>query len=1018
MKLNFSRSVGRFRAKSLPLLTGLLLSPLAVMGQPMPIYINTGIINNNNLPQVDAITFVNSGTWYIYTTDKYHTADTLNYTNKNSMLGEVGWDFALYPSTAGHRSMSANFFNASGATIQAMDGAIANPSGYRNCYSCYPVSYLWVSATNIVNKGTLTAAANGELELIGRNIDLSHSKLNITPLPDLYGGSYNRGTNFTPDTAVYSMYWAQTNMPATLPAENGGQLILPIMNSLALWDGTTVSTPFTLTTNLQGVVYINSNYGVQDPTSQNLCSTDYFRGPVLTFVPTVADSMSTILGSNEWKQAVFVRCNPSITAQIRFTPGSNPSDYLQTAVVQLMGVSQNALSLSLETNAIYWVDTLGSETNRGLNIDTNYDPFYSCTGPVSRPANYNVSRTDPGAFAAGVPGSGTPPANFFYDASFVNSGVSNMYSAYSVFIDNLPSEPGGLVGTTNLPGRIHICANNLNLNVSRIGAQGDIWIQASNLVGSTSTVIDCQNLSFDLGSTNGYLNITNLAQPNANRFRGTIDAWSALWTNYQVVTVNITNVITNTIAFSVLVLDASQLSNNVSVMVQDLILNSTNIVVSDSVTVTNSLLFNGQTLTLLGDLTLAGLVQSWNSTIAPIVHYFTNYGTLTIANDAHFGDDTAVPYTEFVNYGAISSAGQTIDSLDIQIIGGSDDAFAGDFSATAQSIEMTDAYIHAAGDINLSANTLLIDPSTLYAGGALNFNVTTNLSDNGALNSFTCNNGFNLPIKPQTGDLLYTTIDDIAHGDEVDHAWAGTDRLATPNGYTNNAAIGILILDAQGADSSFVFNGTSGPGVTNALYVDELELLDYASYTNHDTGGNIPVLTFNNLVIYYAKAIIAGGVDVTAKLDHKNNDCLRYVSAYPGHFSSTNLVYPDGTIVTVNAALAQSTSIDSNGNGIKNADDPTPFFVSSQVDFTETLTNKPSPMVLLTWHSIPSATNFVYYSTNSVGPYVVLTNFVSPSLVPPAGGWPITNTMYVPVTGSSRYYRVWVYPNSTSLYGY
>jgi hypothetical protein len=49
---------------------------------------------------------------------------------------------------------------------------------------------------------------------------------------------------------------------------------------------------------------------------------------------------------------------------------------------------------------------------------------------------------------------------------------------------------------------------------------------------------------------------------------------------------------------------------------------------------------------------------------------------------------------------------------------------------------------------------------------------------------------------------------------------------------------------------------------------------------------------------------------------------------------------------------------------------------------------------------------------------LTLTNFVSPSVVPPAGGWPITNIVSDAVNPSQpRFYNVTVIPNSASLYG-
>jgi hypothetical protein len=122
---------------------------------------------------------------------------------------------------------------------------------------------------------------------------------------------------------------------------------------------------------------------------------------------------------------------------------------------------------------------------------------------------------------------------------------------------------------------------------------------------------------------------------------------------------------------------------------------------------------------------------------------------------------------------------------------------------------------------------------------------------------------------------------------------------------------------------------------------------------------------------------------------------------------------------TVNAALAASTDIDSDGDGIPNASDPTPFFVPGSVNFTMTVTNVPPLTAFLTWDTIPAATNYVLYRTNLVAMnWLVLTNFVSPTNVPPVGGWPITNTVSDPVNPAvPRFYRVQVDPNSTDLYG-
>jgi len=171
-------------------------------------------------------------------------------------------------------------------------------------------------------------------------------------------------------------------------------------------------------------------------------------------------------------------------------------------------------------------------------------------------------------------------------------------------------------------------------------------------------------------------------------------------------------------------------------------------------------------------------------------------------------------------------------------------------------------------------------------------------------------------------------------------------------------------------------------------------------------------------VIYYAQAV-ANGISLAHQLNHKNNDHLRWVSSYAGVYSSTNLVYPPGVTNTVNAALAQDSQIDSDGDGTPNGSDPTPFFVPTQMNFTMTLTNVPPKKVRLQWNSIPAATNSVLYKTNLLSVnWLTLTNFVSATNVPPLTGWPLTNTVFDTISPiQQKYYRVRLDPNSTSLYG-
>jgi hypothetical protein len=382
------------------------------------------------------------------------------------------------------------------------------------------------------------------------------------------------------------------------------------------------------------------------------------------------------------------------------------------------------------------------------------------------------------------------------------------------------------------------------------------------------------------------------------------------------------------------------------------------------------------------------------------------------------------PYGAFINNGLLSDQGSTIYA-DNFLSSGVISNGVGSFLLHSLTTTLTNGSIIAGGDISITASSLVTSNLVLQAGRSLTLQVTNLLTDTGVSNGNAWSVGgaslvgLNLPLLPANnppdyGDLLGTTISCVAPAPnkQVVNTWAALDRGVSVNGYHTNVAVGRLILDAQGVNSSFKFNGTSGTSATtNALYVDELVLLDYASYTNHDSSGNLPALVFNtNVVIYYAQAILADGTSVAGKINQKNTNHLRWVPMYAGYFSSTNLVYPDGTTNTFNAALMESSSIDSDGDGNFNNTDPTPIFVAGQMNFKLTLTNQ---QALLSWQSVPGATNYIEYKTNlmSAAWINLATNITS-------GSSAMSRLDTNPVGSSvSRFYRLRMDQNSTQLYG-
>jgi hypothetical protein len=390
---------------------------------------------------------------------------------------------------------------------------------------------------------------------------------------------------------------------------------------------------------------------------------------------------------------------------------------------------------------------------------------------------------------------------------------------------------------------------------------------------------------------------------------------------------------------------------------------------------------------------------------------------------------SSIPYGTIINNGLISDQGSTIRVNDFENYGIFSSGF-GSFLLQSLTTTLTNGSITAGNDVSITTGNLLVSNVVIQAGRSLTLTVTNSLTDGITPGSAVVTNGTliggniwvvgtnsvgvglnmtMLPTNANRGDLLGTTIINYAPaGKNVINTWAGKDFGVSTAGFTNNEAVGRLVLDSLATAASapphtlFTFKGT---GVSNAIYADDLEFDDYA--TNRDGGGNVSSLSFNpNLVIYYARAVISG-VDVSQKLDGKNNGHLRWVPTYTGIFSSTNLIYPDGSTNTFNAALAENPEIDSDGDGTPNASDTTPFFVPSEVNLNTYLTNA-NTTVAITWDTVPLATNCVLYTTNMLMTnWMVLTNFISPIPYPS----PPTNvTVFDAVVSPPRFYKVRVNP--------
>jgi hypothetical protein len=584
---------------------------------------------------------------------------------------------------------------------------------------------------------------------------------------------------------------------------------------------------------------------------------------------------------------------------------------------------------------------------------------------------------------------------------------------------------------TNLTGRIQISAANLSMPIATISGENYLLLQATNQFnGSRGAQIFSPYTDISLAVTNGILTITNLLEPAIAAWNGTMTMWTSDWLYTDPATGYNWD-------FRALFVQLTGPNNNQPLMtattpsaVWDMTLHvRTNLVISDQFNLLHSLTADASGLTLTangpnaaapdGELNLLFAPTPpnnlWSNSL-PNLRSLTNNGSIRFSSFGLFGGPVS-PYLTLINNGLISDVGAQIWANNFEN-GGTFANGVGAFSLSAVNATFTNGSLSAAGDISISAGTLLASNLVMLASRSLTMVGTNQFTDGGPGNgnTWTVGNtsvgyGFSFPINPHNGDLLGTTITNFAPiNHQVVNVSAGNDLGPSSAGFANNLAIGRLMLDTLGPTNNtwFYFTGT---GASNAIYVDHLELLGNCDYNSRNTlAASIGALHFDtNLVIYYADAV-SDGADVSVKINGFNGNHLRWVPAYAGYYSLTNVVV-NGVTVTFNAAAYPH--MDSDGDGVANSSDLSPFFLSSQVNLMTYPTNHPANTMVISWNTVPLATNSVFYSTNLVT-WLLLTNpFISPNPYPgPAANVKVFDPMTVP----GRYYKVSVQPWLTYPY--
>ncbi|MCS7090828.1 MAG: hypothetical protein NZM03_08980 [Limisphaera sp.] len=925
------------------------------------LFLNTGVLQATfppePLPAIDAYRVLNLGTiglTNLALLQPIEFQNMLYITNRGRWWGYPGYRFQSFNPISNPQRRPASVFHNEG---------LVNPNGAEVS------SALWllVQATNIINRGRLEISSLGQLNLTGDNVDLRGGEVRFQEAGD---------TNLS--TRTYDLHWGfDTNQILGRFGANQPPL--------------------------------------QSPLHQVRQLTGLSLSQVVLPVGFTSHVLTTQLPNNSLLiQAVYVYNGGEISqAEVRMTPWFN--------VIRWQGVFSNLVTLERTTNDLYLMEFL-TPNNYIFNL-TNGTLYASSLSPrgASRPFNFWLSGVQPSFYSTmPVVGGTTFDSNSWFYTIGTNLVLDITNSGYRTRIipaAMVPSEtqPGSVF--SNVAGRVELVARQiLDLRDARISAPSYLRLEATNhLADNAQAQIEAPYSAVRLGSTNGLLQIRHLQFPRIPRIVGDLHAWVGMWTN---ITSDGVGLIYKVLMVSNYFLPSAE------TRIEDLVLSSPRqpreVRIADKLNVFGSLLIDAERLTLTtnppvayiqppwsvppfnpyGELNLMTNRITWADSL-PRLRYLTNYGVIAISNVATFAGIRRPPYYPSVfqePYEAVVNQGWlTAQAWDIQARHFENEghivATVGSFRLSATEVRLgsraTNQWGQVAapfGDVELQGSRLLLTNQVVEAGRRLILGASEFLGDGDTTNNvWLTRDGLTLTLRPRLGDLRGTTITNIAPAYAYNVTlWAGEDRGPTPSGFTNNMAIGRLVLDgAFGA--MFVFQGV---GPSNALYVDQLVLLNHA--TNEHNNALVALNIAPNLVIYYADLIV--GTHRLAEIAHSsryNNGRLRWVPTYAGgYYGSTNLQV-GARQLQVNTALVLSKELDLDGDGTPNALDTIPILVPEDVRLSASPDG--TQWIVLAWPSIRGATNTIWEATSLTTQdwrVVLTTNF---SVLPLPPGESCTN---------------------------
>ena len=839
--------------------------------------------------------------------------------------------------------------------------------------------YIAIVAKDIKNQGTIVATNSNSIILKGENVDLSRGVLNIRTGSDYEAGLNNVGEpRFMGNVGNYldkripgssvSTQWGLQDIYWGLGVRSvvGGSGVYAQGTDL----GVQVVSPTIIATELvtpRNLIY--NNYDLYEEPMNLKYPLDYsgaYYDWVIVgtagfgrkidrqagdFKPHI-NFRQAYFGDGEnpqehwYAQGIFVlNRNDSVAVTPRF---SRPDGVytgelgpLDTSALEIKTSVTNRIEEVNETSTIYVLSELGNVLNAGILLTNVQSTVARVT---SIPSTLIVSRNINSEFDKGL-NANSSIEDYPFGGSFgygFTAPVSVNWTTYgfqftnvlsrielttetTVEIDDNVDQLGRQIEQTQ-PGSVVIEASELNLEAAKIRAEGNLKIKADNLVSSKNAILDCQNISLDIGSTGRSLVIDDLIEDEVYRFGGSMEIYEARWEDtWKEFRLNNSDPpeleeVTIPYHYKAMYVDLNSTMTN-QVLVQSLKLRGEDVIIRDKVRLAGELLISSSSITFDDDFEVMpdrGRTFKWDETVAQGILSVTNNAALRIPGDVIMGT-AENPYENFTNTGTNATQNLTVYANSFNNNGGM--FVQGSLDLNSKYISLSDSALNVGENVQIKGDFFKLRNSTNRVGGMLTMNVSDLIVDAGdtSTNFFYIQNGIVSESESNSGKLLSSQF--FLNADSyksVPVVWnSSRDKGPVYAGFVDNRAIGLMSVTNSYLG---VFNFSKTSDENKAVYVDKLTfegLTENALLTNKLD----QLVISDGMTIYFAASNLP-----EEKLDGMRDGKLKWVKEYAGHYSSMPLYLPgSGETVKVNRAYRRSRVFDTDGDGIANGFDPTPF---------------------------------------------------------------------------------------------